>query len=398
MTHEIPEHVMMKFEEFSPGPVENMVLYFSPGRVNLIGEHTDYNGGYVLPAALTMGVYLLYRGRTDGLVRFASMDFDGLIEADVKNLTYIEEDGFANYPKGVIQLLCQSTGLPFCGGDFLYYGTLPNGAGLSSSAAIELVTATAVNEQMDATISPVTLAELSQRAENQFVGVNCGIMDQFAVAMGKENQALSLNCKTLDYQMVPLDLGDYLVVITNTNKRRGLADSKYNERRQECEDALAILRTQVPELTCLADVTPELWETLSSVISNERLNRRARHIVNENHRAKAAADVLGQGNLHRFGEMMKQSHVSLRDDYEVTGPELDVLAESAWAVDGCIGSRMTGAGFGGCTVSLVLASRITEFIAEVGETYKKAIGLTPSFYVCEVGEGAQNISLEWAQK
>lgn len=394
MKHELTSQVWEAFAAFSPGSKEGVEVYFAPGRVNLIGEHTDYNGGYVLPAALELGVYAIVRPRTDGIVRFASDGFEQEVTADIATLIFREEDDFANYPKGVIKTL-QDQGIRFAGADFYYISNLPAGAGLSSSAAIELATATAVNHLADGGgASPKRLAEMSQTAENQFVGVNCGIMDQFAVAMGQVNHAISLDCKTLEYHLVPIQAAGYQLVIANTNKRRGLTDSKYNERRSECEAALAQLQQVRPKLTCLADIHASEWPVLEESITGDVLRRRARHVVQENTRAKTAAKVLADGDILRFGEMMIESHVSLRDDYEVTGVELDALAEAAWNVEGCIGSRMTGAGFGGCTVSLVANDAVARFETEVGARYTAATGLTPAFYVTQIGDGARRITEE----
>lgn len=391
MKHEVAQSIWEEFERFSPGPLDQVEVFFAPGRVNLIGEHTDYNGGYVLPAALNLGVYTFVRQREDGVLRFASTGFDRVVSVLPGKLMFRQEDDFANYPKGVIALLKQVRGVEFSGGDFLFHGNLPYGAGLSSSAAIELATAVAVTTLTGAQIHPAELAQISQHAENQFVGVNCGIMDQFAVAMGQKDKALSLNCKTLDYQLVPIQTSGYRLVITNTNKRRGLADSKYNERRTECEQALHDLQQVNPDLTCLADVNPKDWSTLEQSITNDVWHKRARHVVFENSRAKSAAQVLAQGEIRTFGEMMNESHQSLRDDYEVTGRELDALVEAACAVEGCIGSRMTGAGFGGCTVSLVELNRVPTFEEQVHHRYTAVTGLKPSFYVCEIGDGAHHI-------
>lgn len=393
-----------RFLEFSPGPrtsaeatssptkdaANGVRVFFAPGRVNLIGEHTDYNGGYVLPAALELGTWLFVRLREDRVLRFASTSFPQVVEVSTQNITYVEADDYANYPKGVIREF-QERGYEIPGLDLLYYGNLPNGAGLSSSASVEVVTALMLNALLGAGLPGPDLALLSQKAENQFVGVNCGIMDQFAVAMGQHNEAISLNCDTLAYELVPLETQGLSLVITNTNKRRGLADSKYNERRSECEQALAQLQKVRPDLKALADINGDEWPVLQSYLDNPGLQKRARHVVLENERAKQAVQVLRAGEVERFGQMMNASHRSLRDDYEVTGKELDALVEAAWSVKGCIGSRMTGAGFGGCTVSLVETDAIEEFQTLVKHQYTERIGYEPSFYVSDIGDGVKEV-------
>ncbi len=387
----IDSNVWQRFLEFSPGDVSHVRVFFAPGRVNLIGEHTDYNGGYVLPAALTVGTWAFVRVREDGMYRFASTAFPHIVTVKKGDLKYKPEDDYANYPKGVVWAM-EKAGVSIPGADILYHGNLPNGAGLSSSASIEVVTAFAINQLSGAGLSVERLTLLSQEAENQFVGVNCGIMDQFSVGMGKADHALLLQCSTLRYRLVPVQAPGYKLVITNTNKRRGLADSKYNERRQECETALAQMQRVDPNLTCLADVSPDDWERLSAVLDDETLKKRARHVVFEHARTQRAAALLEQGNLRAFGELMNESHRSLRDDYEVTGPELDALVEAAWTVEGCIGSRMTGAGFGGCTVSLVEESQLSVFEQVVTERYIEQIGRTPSFYVSDIGDGVREVT------
>ncbi|WP_146822530.1 MULTISPECIES: galactokinase [Alicyclobacillus] len=388
-------HAKSRFLTWSPGGVGDVRVFYAPGRVNLIGEHTDYNGGYVLPAALDMGTWAFVRAREDGVIRFASTSFAPIVETPVEQIVYRQADDYANYPKGVIHEF-QKRGFAVPGFDVLFHGNLPNGAGLSSSASIEVVTAAIVNALVRANLSLEEMALVSQAAENQFVGVNCGIMDQFAVAMGKQNHAISLNCDTLHYQLVPVSLDGVTVVIANTNKRRTLADSKYNVRRSECEQALRELQKIRPELRTLADIGEE-WPELEPYITDTTQRRRARHVVLENQRAKRAVPVLRAGDTARFGEMMNASHQSLRDDYEVTGPELDALVEAAWSVEGCIGSRMTGAGFGGCTVSLVSTDCLEKFMAVVKAQYVANIGYEPSFYVTGVGDGVQEVTEEVLQ-
>ncbi|MFD1673278.1 galactokinase [Alicyclobacillus fodiniaquatilis] len=383
------------FEMFSPGSKTDVRMFFAPGRVNLIGEHTDYNGGHVFPAALSLGVWAWVRPRQDGIVRFYSQAFPEVVEARVDALDSATGAEYARYPMGVIDVMQKQRSFAFAGGDFFYYSNLPNGAGLSSSAAIEVVTGCAVRVLAGENVSNQEIALISQKAENEFVGVNCGIMDQFAVAMGQANKAIFLNCQTLDHRLVPVALGDYRLVMTNTNKRRGLADSKYNERRAECEAAFARVKHLGDGWANLADIPVDMWSTVAAALADTpNLLKRARHVVFENHRTIEAVKTLSAGDLLGFGKLMNESHVSLRDDYEVTGEELDALAEASWEVDGCIGSRMTGAGFGGCTVSIVAAEQLPTFEAHVKAQYARRTGLTPSFYVSEIGDGAHELQKE----
>lgn len=371
--------------------------FFAPGRVNLIGEHTDYNGGYVFPAALAFGTYALVRRREDGLYRFRSLQFAAAADVPVGQVVFRQEDDWANYPKGVLsELLRLDDGAhvpKLRGADVLYWGNVPNGAGLSSSASIELATALALSALAGIEVPMLELVKLSQRAENRFVGVNCGIMDQFAVGMGKREHAMMLKCDTLDFQYVPLRIDGCKLVITNTNKRRGLADSKYNERRQQCEDGVKWLQQKLPQLGNLGELTLEAWERCKDAIPDPLIRSRAEHVVTEDDRVLQARASLGRGDLAEFGKLMNASHVSLRDLYEVTGFELDTLFEEAIAVEGCVGSRMTGAGFGGCTVSIVRDEAVETFRAVVAERYTAKTGLVPSFYVCEIGDGAKELPL-----
>ncbi|MBN8210479.1 galactokinase [Bacillus sp. NTK071] len=369
-----------------------MKSFFSPGRVNLIGEHTDYNGGHVFPCSLSIGTYAVVRKREDSLIRLYSMNFEskGIIEVESENLIYDEEHDWANYPKGVVSIF-KENGYSVSGFDVLYYGNIPNGAGLSSSASIELATSVLLNELNGLEINMVDMVKMSQRAENEFVGVNCGIMDQFAIGMGKENAAVLLDCNTLEYSYSPVQLENASLVIANTNKRRGLADSKYNERRSECERALAQLQEQL-DIEALGDLTMETFEAHQHLITNPVDRKRAKHAVSENVRTIEAAKKLKAGDIEAFGQLMNESHVSLRDDYEVTGVELDALVEAAWSEEGVIGSRMTGAGFGGCTISIVANKFLESFRKNTAELYKEKTGLTPEFYVVEIGDGAREIN------
>lgn len=389
----VSEYLTRQFEQFfgaGEGPIR---IFFAPGRVNLIGEHTDYTGGYVFPAALSYGTYAAIRLRPDGRIRLASTSFAKRVEFDVNDVVYRTEDEWANYPKGVIRgFLEQGNRLSGC--DMLFHGTIPSGAGLSSSASIELATAVALKTLHHIRESMLELVKMSQAAENQFVGVNCGIMDQFAVGMGKADHAVILKCDTLDYRYAPLQLGDYQLVITNTNKRRELADSKYNERRQQCEEGFQIIQPHLSSVSSLGDVTPEQWDKVANYVDSPVIRMRLQHVVNENARVLASVKALEKGDLHEFGRLMIQSHESLRDLYEVTGYELDVLFAEARQVKGCIGTRMTGAGFGGCTVSLVHKDATEEFQQSVLRGYQAKTGLNPDFYISEIGDGAREITEE----
>ncbi len=372
------------------GEGENEIqLFFSPGRVNLIGEHTDYNGGYVFPCALTFGTYLAVRQNKLRLARFATANFDH--RGEVKLDEPFEKDGksWINYPVGVLNEL-RKKAKEIEGVDLLYSGDIPNAAGLSSSASIEMVTAFAMNEIFGFGFDRMELVKISQNAENIFVGVNCGIMDQFASGMGAADHALFLNCDTLDYERVPLKLDGMKIVIANTNKRRGLADSKYNERRSQCESAVEAIRKE-RNIKHLSDLNLDEFSALSHLIADETELRRARHVISENNRTLTAIEALNQGNVESFGKLMNQSHDSLRDDYEVTGVELDTLVEEARKIEGTIGSRMTGAGFGGCTVSIVKEDQVESFIREVGARYNERTGLKADFYVAEIGDGSKEI-------
>ncbi len=368
--------------------VGNHDVYFAPGRVNLIGEHTDYNGGHVFPCALTIGTYAVAEKRTDRLLRFYSENFPqtGVIEVPLEQLSYKKEDSWANYPKGVIWTLGKAGFEISQGLDILYYGTIPNGSGLSSSASIEVLTGFVLMNLFHFDISLVDLALLSQRAENQFIGVNCGIMDQFAVAMGRKGQAIFLDTAKLSYEYAPLELKDAKLVIMNTNKRRGLEASEYNKRRGECERALKQLQKGI-ELASLGDLTEEQFEAYQAYISDPILRKRARHAVCENRRTIMAVEALRNHDIPEFGRLMAASHASLRDDYEVTGIELDTLVEAALKQKGVYGARMTGAGFGGCAVSIVEEAWLEDFIHEVGKEYKERIGYDADFYVVEAGDG-----------
>ncbi|WP_207655794.1 galactokinase [Vallitalea okinawensis] len=370
------------------GDGDDIREYLSPGRVNLIGEHIDYNGGCVFPCALSFGTFAVARKREDRIVKFATTNFDLKVEVNLEEaLVYVEEHDWTNYPKGVIKEL-MGKGHEVGGYEVLISGNIPNGAGLSSSASLEVLTGVIVNDLYNLGEDMVELVKLSQKAENLFVGVNCGIMDQFAVGMGKEDHAILLNCDTLQYAYAPLKLQGAKLIIGNTNKRRGLADSKYNERRSECEAALADLQIEC-DINALCDLNMDEFEAKKHLITSNIARNRAEHAVAENARVLEAVDKLKDGDIARFGELMNASHDSLKDLYEVTGVELDTMVEEARKVAGTIGSRMTGAGFGGCTISIVKEDAVDTFIEEVGKNYEARTGLKPAFYVAEVGQGAR---------
>lgn len=370
------------------GDTEGVKVFFAPGRVNLIGEHTDYNGGHVFPCALTIGTYGAARLRNDRRLRFYSMNFEqlGVIESELDGLKPEKEADWTNYPKGVMWAFGEKGFQIPQGMDLLLSGNIPNGSGLSSSASVEVLTGHILREFFGFQVSNQELALIGQYSENKFNGVNCGIMDQFAIAMGKKDHAIFLDTADLSYTYAPIKLSGIKLVIACSNKKRGLGDSKYNERRSECERALLELQ-KVIKIKSLGELTKEQFEDYQSAISDPVRVRRARHAVCENQRTIKAVSALQANDIEEFGRLMNASHVSLRDDYEVTGIELDTLVEEAWKVPGVIGSRMTGAGFGGCTVSLVREEEIDLFIRQVGDAYLKRIGYAADFYVVEIGDG-----------
>ena len=367
--------------------------YFSPGRVNLIGEHTDYNGGHVFPCAISLGTYALVAPRTDGISRLYSMNLpeQGVVQFPMHDAVKSDAYGWANYPIGVVRVMEDAGHRAAHGFDIVLYGTLPNGAGLSSSASIEVLMAVILNDELNLGIDMVELVKFSQKAENEFVGMNCGIMDQFAVGMGKKDCAILLDCNTLSYRYSKLALDGCSIVITNTNKTHSLVTSAYNERRAQCESALKALQ-KVKPIKALGELTNAEFDAIASAIPDPVERRRARHAVYENNRTLEAVKALEANDVKRFGELMNASHVSLRDDYEVTGPELDTLAELAWQQDGVLGSRMTGGGFAGCTVSIVRDAAIPAFEKNVGDAYTAKIGYAPSFYVANIADGARRLS------
>ncbi|MDO4544028.1 MAG: galactokinase [Clostridia bacterium] len=333
-------------------------VYFAGGRVNLIGEHIDYSGGRVFPCALALGTYVAIRKRQDGERIFRSLGVN---------------DGWEKYPKAVLSAMEQA-GYGFSGGfEILVAGNLPLGSGLSSSASLEVAIAYALSDTFDLGISNKEIALLCQRAENEFVGVNCGIMDQFAAAMGKEGCAIYLDTASLDYEHVPLELSEHEILIFDTKKPRKLSESKYNERRSECEYALKALQSQL-DIGALCELTMDELNKNSHLIDNATCLKRARHAVSENQRVKKAVEVLKEGDMEAFGRLMNESHVSLMEDYEVSCKELDTLCEILWKQDGVLGARMTGAGFGGCAVALVERSRAEEITALTLKEYRSIIG------------------------
>ncbi|TAL75029.1 MAG: galactokinase [Bacteroidetes bacterium] len=365
------------------------VLFFSPGRVNLIGGHTDYNGGYVFPCALNYGTYLLLRKTNSNILKFSTINFNDDSETEFKGLFVNTGKKWINYPLGVINEFLKKE-IKLSGMEFLFYGDVPNGAGLSSSASIEMVTAVALNEFFNAGLTTIDLVKMSQKAENEFVGMNCGIMDQFAVGFGKKDHAIFLNCNSLFFEQVPIVLNDCSLIITNTNKRRGLTDSKYNERRGECDKAVELLQGYKP-ISNLSELNSGEIHILEKYIKDPIVRKRAKHVISENDRVVEAVKVLKNNDINRFGELMNLSHDSLKDDYEVTGFELDTLVYEGRKLPGVIGTRMTGAGFGGCTVSIIKKADSAKFMSELSIAYQKKTGLLPDFYQPEISDGARKL-------
>lgn len=381
------EKLLKTFEEIF-GSVEGAKVYFAPGRVNLIGEHIDYSGGHAFPCALTLGTYGVARKREDSKIRFYSVNFDGLgvIEDSLADLHPGEDETWTAYPKGVIWAFEKSGRKIKNGIDLLLYGTLPEGAGLSSSASVEVLTGLILRDIFQLDVSDKELAIFGQTAENQYCGMNCGIMDQFAVAMSKKDQAIFLDTASLSYEYLPLELGDNRLIIANSNKKHNLIDSKYNERRAECEKALAELQAVIG-IENLCDLDEATFETYQMAIGDDVRRRRVRHAVYENQRTLRVAEALRRNDIEALGKWMNESHHSLSEDYEVTGEEMDTLAAAAWQQKGVLGSRMTGGGFGGSTVSIVKKDCIDDFIANVGKIYKEKVGYAADFYVVEAGGG-----------
>ena len=366
-------------------------VYFAPGRVNLIGEHTDYNGGSVFPCALSFGTYLLLRKNGGNTIKFKSLNQPEVTELGFDQLTTPLDKTWVNYPLGVFAQFIKRGIEIKIGYDILIWGDVPNGAGLSSSAALEVVTAYALNDQLGTGFNRTVLAQIGQKAEHEFAFVNCGIMDQFASANGAKDSAIHLNCDTLEFELVPVKLEGVKILISNTHSPHKLDSGAYNQRVAECQLAVKQLNVVRP-LKYLAELTEAEFKTIESAITDVTAHKRARHVVGEVQRTKDAVEALKAGDLVLFGQLMNASHASLRDDYEVTGVELDTMAEEAWKIQGVIGSRMTGGGFGGCTVSLVKDEAIDTFIASVGAAYEAKVGIKPDFYIAEIGDGACKLS------
>ena len=382
------DNLVQKFKELY-GEMGEIKCYFAPGRVNLIGEHTDYNGGHVFPCALTLGTYAIARKREDNRIRLFSVNFEGkgVVETDLNDLKPYKEAGWTNYPKGVMWAF-EKRGYKLPSGlDILIYGNIPNGSGLSSSASLEVLTGLMLKDMFGFDVSMVDIALIGQYSENNFNGCNCGIMDQFASAMGKKDHAIFLDTNTLQYEYAPVVLEDAKIVIVNSKVKHSLVDSAYNDRRNECETALAELQTVV-DIQTLGDLTEEQYEIYKGAIKSEIRRKRAKHAVYENQRAIAAVQALKDGDVITFGQLMNASHTSLRDDYEVSCEEIDLLVDLAWQTEGVIGSRITGGGFGGCTVSIVKNEVVDTFVNEIGKAYLEKVGHEAEFYIVDIGEGA----------
>ena len=367
--------------------------YFAPGRVNLIGEHTDYNGGHVFPCALTIGTYGVARKRDDDKVCFISVNIDDskVMEADINNLEYDDSKGWANYPIGVVWAFGQKGMKLNQGFDMLIWGNIPNGSGLSSSASLEVLTAVVLKDLYSFdNLSMTDLALIGQHSENQYNGCNCGIMDQFAVANGKKDNAIFLDTSDLSFEYANIKLEDAKIVITNSKVKHSLVDGKYNERREECAKALKQLQTVV-DIESLGDLTEEDFEKYKGVITDAEVQKRAKHAVYENQRTIKAVKALANDDVETFGKLMNESHISLRDDYKVSCDEVDLLVELAWSIDGVMGSRITGGGFGGCTVSIVKNDAVDNFVKKIGDEYKKKTGIDAEFYIVDIGDGARKL-------
>ncbi len=391
------EELKDKFCRIYGGEKGDLRIFSAPGRVNLIGEHIDYCGGYVLPAALSLDSTVIARPNGKNVLGLAATDLSDRVEISLGDLESAKGLKWGNYQAGVAYML-QKAGCSLTGVDMLFHDTVPLGSGLSSSAAIELVTAVTlvtlgneangINKQIDL----VEMAVLGQKTENEFCGVSCGIMDQFASAMGRKDNAILLDCGSLKYKYLPLKLDGYRIVLGNTKKKRALGESKYNERVSECADGLRILRQYMPDKNNLCDITPDEFEQYKSKIKNEVVKKRVTHVIGENARVLKAADALQKNDISELGRLLVEANDSIRDLYEVTGRELDIMTEEALKVEGVIGARMTGAGFGGCTVNIVREDKVELFINQVGGNYKERTGLTPEFYISETGDGAREIT------
>ena len=375
------------------GDSEGARFYFSPGRVNLIGEHTDYNGGHVFPCALTLGTYGAARKREDNKIHLYSMNLDsfGVVEASLDDLTNKKEYNWANYPLGIVWAFKEKGHTITSGFDMVIWGNIPNGSGLSSSASLEVLTGVILTDLFEIKdLSMTDLALIGQYSENNFNGCNCGIMDQFAVAMGKKDHAIFLDTSDLSYEYAPCVLDGAKIVITNSKVKHSLVDSAYNDRRNECAAALKALQSEL-DIQALGDLTPEEFEAHKSLIKDEIQLQRAKHAVYENQRTIDAVTALKAGDIERFGKLMNQSLISLRDDYDVSCEEIDILVDLAWKIPGVLGSRITGGGFGGCTVSIVKDESIDTFIETIGKTYLEKVGHEAEFYTVDIGDGASRL-------
>ena len=375
------------------GDSEGARFYFSPGRVNLIGEHTDYNGGHVFPCALTLGTYGAARKREDNKIHFYSMNLDSfdVVEASLDDLTNKKEYNWANYPLGVVWAFKEKGHTITSGFDMVIWGNIPNGSGLSSSASLEVLTGVILTDLFEIKdLSMTDLALIGQYSENNFNGCNCGIMDQFAVAMGKKDHAIFLDTSDLSYEYAPCVLDGAKIVITNSKVKHSLVDSAYNDRRNECAAALKGLQSEL-DIQALGDLTPEEFEAHKSLIKDEIQLQRAKHAVYENQRTIDAVTALKAGDIESFGKLMNQSHISLRDDYDVSCEEIDILVDLAWKIPGVLGSRITGGGFGGCTVSIVKNESVDTFIETIGKTYLEKVGHEAEFYTVDIGDGASRL-------
>lgn len=383
-----PKDLAAAFCKLYGGTEDSVSVFSSPARINIIGEHIDYNGGMVFPAAINRYLYVAIRKRQDTKIIYNDVRFPGTFTFDIgDSFKYDKANDYANYLNGILTQL-KEKGCTFpCGFEILMVSNIPAGGGISSSSALECGFAYAVSETFGFNIDRIEIAKLGQMSEHRFMNVNCGIMDQFIIAMGKKNAAIALDCNTLKYEYAPLELGDYRFVVMNTNKQRRLADSKYNERRSECEKALKLLQDSGVKINALCELTPEDWEKNKGAVADAVLQKRAKHCVYENQRVKDAVAALKAGDLAKLGQLLNASHASLKDDYEVTGIELDTLAETAQKQKGCLGARMTGAGFGGCAIALVHKDELDNFAANVQKVYSQAIGYEAGFFDCESGDG-----------
>jgi galactokinase len=382
--------VLAKFKEVFGSEKNKVFVVRAPGRVNLIGEHTDYNKGFVLPIAINQEIIAAFLPRQDRLISLYSSNFSSFCQFSLEEIAYDEKKLWVNYIKGVIHFL-QEEGVKLSGMNMVLEGNIPIGAGLSSSAAIEMVTALSLQIASGFTMKPLEVIKLCQKAENEFVGVNCGIMDQFASLLSEESKALFLDCRSLEYKLIPFPIEDLGIVICNTQVERNLAHSEYNNRRKECIEGVSLLREFLPEADALRDITTDRFEKYEHYLP-KNVRKRCRHVIRENERVTQSVIALEEGNLKKFGALMNESHQSLRDDYEVSCSELDAMVEIARKIDGVLGARMTGAGFGGCTVNLVEKKSIDQFQRTVMEEYKKETGIQPEIYICQAENGAGEIA------